>query len=242
MKIGKAALRALALLAAFGALGATVGRAQEKGPKTYGIGSTTNSVLQAYAFDPFNGDGANFIASNFFSRGCSSLCGFEAPVTLPAGALIEAMELEACDTDPGGQLTATLYRQFQLESGLVALTQVSTGATPGCAFFPVNLMPAHTVDNDTGTYIVAVVISGGTISTRFQAVRIIYRLQVSPAPATATFNDVPTTSGQFRFVEALVAAGITSGCGAGNYCPNDPVTRGQMAVFLSVALGLHFPN
>ena len=85
-------------------------------------------------------------------------------------------------------------------------------------------------------------VCAGTISTRFQAVRIIYRLQVSPAPATATFNDVPTTSGQFRFVEALVAAGITSGCGAGNYCPNDPVTRGQMAVFLSVALGLHFPN
>ena len=250
----KAVLRVLALLAACGALGATVAHAQDEGlghpasapvaaprDKTYGTGSTTNYVIQAYAFDPFNGDGANFIANNSFSRGCSSLCGFEAPAMLPNGALIEAMELEACDTDGVGQLTATLYRQPQLEGTLVTLAQVATGAFPGCAFFPVTLAP-HTVNNDTGTYIVAVLDSGDTITTRFQAVRLIYRLQVSPAPVTATFADVPTTSGQFRFVEALVAAGITAGCGGGNYCPDNPVTRGQMAVFLSVALGLHFPN
>jgi hypothetical protein len=40
--------------------------------------------------------------------------------------------------------------------------------------------------------------------------------------------------------EALLAAGITGGCGGGAYCPDSPVTRGQMAVFLSRALGLHF--
>ncbi|HEX4438485.1 MAG TPA: S-layer homology domain-containing protein, partial [Thermoanaerobaculia bacterium] len=42
--------------------------------------------------------------------------------------------------------------------------------------------------------------------------------------------------------EALNAAGITGGCGNGNYCPDGPVTRGQMAVFLSKALGLHWPG
>ena len=70
-----------------------------------------------------------------------------------------------------------------------------------------------------------------------------YRLQVSPAPATATFpNDVPTSHPFFRFVEALAAAGITGGCGTGSYCPDAPVTRGQMAVFIANALGLHFAN
>jgi hypothetical protein len=29
--------------------------------------------------------------------------------------------------------------------------------------------------------------------------------------------------------------GITGGCGGGNFCPNAPVTREQMAVFLLVA-------
>ncbi len=34
------------------------------------------------------------------------------------------------------------------------------------------------------------------------------------------------------WIEALAAEGITGGCGGGNYCPNNPVTRQQMAVFL----------
>jgi hypothetical protein len=63
-------------------------------------------------------------------------------------------------------------------------------------------------------------------------------LPVSPAPATATFLDVPTDNPYFRYVEALVASGITAGCGGGNYCPNSSLTRGQMAVFLAKALGL----
>ncbi len=71
---------------------------------------------------------------------------------------------------------------------------------------------------------------------------VVYKLQVSPAPGTATFLDVPTNHQFFRFVEALVDAGITAGCGAGNFCPDQPLTRGQMAAFMSIALGLHFPN
>ena len=39
-------------------------------------------------------------------------------------------------------------------------------------------------------------------------------------------------------IESLAAAGVTSGCGAKNFCPNAPVTRGQMAAFLQRALGL----
>ena len=67
-----------------------------------------------------------------------------------------------------------------------------------------------------------------------------YKLQVSPPPGTATFADVPTTHLFFQYVEALAAAGITSGCGGGNFCPDAAVTRGQMAVFLAKALGLHW--
>jgi hypothetical protein len=41
-------------------------------------------------------------------------------------------------------------------------------------------------------------------------------------------------------IEALAAAGITRGCNPpanDRFCPNDPVTRGQMAAFLNRALG-----
>ena len=63
---------------------------------------------------------------------------------------------------------------------------------------------------------------------------------VSPAPATATFNDVPTNHPFFQFIEALSASGITGGCNSAPplYCPDSFVTRGQMAVFLAKALGL----
>ena len=64
--------------------------------------------------------------------------------------------------------------------------------------------------------------------------RIFYDLQVSPASAVATFNDVPTSHPFFQFIQALAAAGITGGCSTSPplYCPDNPVTRGQIAVFL----------
>jgi hypothetical protein len=46
------------------------------------------------------------------------------------------------------------------------------------------------------------------------------------------FADVPPSYWAFLFVEAVARAGITSGCDDSNYCPDDPVTRAQMAVFL----------
>jgi hypothetical protein len=52
---------------------------------------------------------------------------------------------------------------------------------------------------------------------------------------------VPVTDYGFVYIEALAGAGITSGCGNGNFCPDALVTRRQMAVFLSKALGLWWP-
>jgi len=55
-----------------------------------------------------------------------------------------------------------------------------------------------------------------------------------------TFGDVPDDHWAFSFVESLGASGITAGCGGGNYCPGEPVTRAQMAVFLE--RGIHGSN
>ncbi len=48
----------------------------------------------------------------------------------------------------------------------------------------------------------------------------------------STFLDVPPSHPFFSFVETLVANGVTSGCDINYYCPDSPVTRAQMAVFL----------
>jgi hypothetical protein len=46
------------------------------------------------------------------------------------------------------------------------------------------------------------------------------------------FNDIPCGYWGWDAIEIILAADITSGCGNNNYCPRNPVTRAQMAVFL----------
>jgi hypothetical protein len=61
-------------------------------------------------------------------------------------------------------------------------------------------------------------------------------------PATERFTDVPAAHPFFKYIQMMALLGITSGCAADRYCPDDPVTRGQMAVFILRALaGNNFP-
>jgi len=54
---------------------------------------------------------------------------------------------------------------------------------------------------------------------------------------TITFADVPPDYWSGEWIQRLYAAGITGGCGNGNYCPDNEVTRAQMAIFLEK--GMH---
>jgi len=56
------------------------------------------------------------------------------------------------------------------------------------------------------------------------------------ASGTQVFNDVPQGAFAFNFINTLYSYGITSGCGGGNYCPDQYLTRGQMAVFVIKSL------
>jgi hypothetical protein len=52
-----------------------------------------------------------------------------------------------------------------------------------------------------------------------------------------TFADVSPNDLFYTEIGKLSARGVTLGCGGGNYCPNDPVTREQMAAFILRAKG-----
>lgn len=215
-------------------------------PTTYGTSSPTSYVIGAYEFDPFNSATTSIAGMGGTGDRFPTTPGafLLAAVHVPNGAVILAIEIQGCDASATGGLNATLYSNTTLGGSQSEVTHgsaVSGGAaTPGCDYFSTNITPI-TVDNFNRTYYMQVT-TGATDSTvRFSAVRVFYLLQVSPTPATASFTDVPVGHPFHRFVEALVEAGITGGCGGSNYCPDSPVTRGQMAVFLSVALGLHFP-
>jgi hypothetical protein len=62
-----------------------------------------------------------------------------------------------------------------------------------------------------------------------------------PVGDSAGFNDIPATHQLAAWMKQLAAEGITSGCGGGNYCPDEPVTRAQMAVFLQRTFNLPLP-
>ena len=53
-----------------------------------------------------------------------------------------------------------------------------------------------------------------------------------PPPPTGVFGDLDLSDPFTPWIEELAAEGITAGCGNGDYCPNSPNTREQMAVFL----------
>jgi hypothetical protein len=83
--------------------------------------------------------------------------------------------------------------------------------------------PGNTVTRDQMAVFIARALAGGDN-------------KVPAGPATATFSDVPTDYWAFNYVEYAVSQGVVLGYPDGIYNPTDPVTRDQMAVFISRAL------
>ena len=173
---------------------------------------------------------------------------FAAHVPLEAGVLLTRISCEF-HLHPSQEVHVHFRRQLQpLGNALPVdedLAHLHSGIGPSI-YWQLGGALNHTVQtrvgNATAYYFIDVIMGNdGTNELRFRGCRITWKRQVSPAPATARFSDVPTTHPMFRYVEAFAAAGITGGCTASTFCPDAPLTRGQMAVFLSVALGLHFP-
>jgi hypothetical protein len=51
-------------------------------------------------------------------------------------------------------------------------------------------------------------------------------------PSTPAFADVAPTSPVFAYIQKLFELGITTGCTPATFCPDDPITRQQAAVFI----------
>src|ERR1051326_2106846 len=62
-------------------------------------------------------------------------------------------------------------------------------------------------------------------------------LAVAVPVAFATFSDVPPSDPFYNDINAIQGAGITSGCGGGNFCPSANITREAEAAFAHRADG-----
>jgi hypothetical protein len=177
----------------------------------------------------------------------------------PNGAYIEGFDVYYYDASPTNNFFFNFCRRIRdtgtgEDPDTSCLASFQSSGTPGNAYALVTIVgePNRTVryranwDDDalieTADYYFLINTPGFDGDVRIASVRARWRRQVSPAPASATFDDVPSGHPYFAFVEALYRSGITAGCGSGNYCPDNPITRGEMAVFLAAALGLHWPG
>jgi hypothetical protein len=165
---------------------------------------------------------------------------YYANLDLPAGAVIDFIGINnSSDTD--AVLGFALWERDRF-ANMAMLSGFSFPAHGWDTDFagPLGIQVTDHVDKE---YVLNVEQAPNAHIQFFAWVEVWWHRTVSPPPPAASFNDVPTSHPFFQFVEALKASGITSGCGDGtNYCPDAPLTRGQMAVFLSKALGLHWPN
>jgi hypothetical protein len=236
-------------VAALAAAGAASGQ-------SYGLGDQ-GIVIGAAAFGGQNLGLQGSLGSDGYLYQPNFLSTFSAPVSLPNGAAITQICIYSTNFKPGATL------QLQLEA-----VKFGTPSAPG-AVYPV--AGASVTANSANGYDFACSgpisytfhdvadLDGDQIPDRIAhrvsvaftplddtlglgGVRILWHRQISPPPATPTFGDVPPSAAFFPHVEALAASFITGGCSGGNYCPNSPLTRAQMATFLAKALGLHWPQ
>jgi len=95
----------------------------------------------------------------------------------------------------------------------------SAGITGGCGVSPLVYCPEGSVTRAQ----MAVFLLRGIHGSSY----------APPAVGASTgFTDVDPTYWAAAWIKQLAIEGITGGCGAGTYCPEAPVTRAQMAVFL----------
>ncbi|HTR04126.1 MAG TPA: S-layer homology domain-containing protein [Thermoanaerobaculia bacterium] len=207
-------------------------------PDTYGTANYSVTTISATSFTADNTDYFTTLCclSRAFNNGSGE---FYASVDVPAGAVIDYIGLESYSTCAGVAGVELWEVTHGFTSGIATFSSTSHGYATDYNASPIGYLNAQ---NHGKALVAQVELSSACANyPAFTWVEIWWRRTVS-APGSPTFNDVPANDPGFQFIEALAASGITGGCGGGNFCPDNPVTRRQMAVFLAKALGLHWPQ
>lgn len=206
-------------------------------PKQFGTQDHTITVLSATAFGP------SFISPNLSAYCPPDVCQggrhWYTTLNLPAGAVIDFIGVNTATTVDAA-MGFRLHSRDPL-GGTALLVSFSFPAHDFATDYagPLGILIPANIDR---AYVLDIELAPGLVDYQFFGyVEIWWRLAVSDPPATPTFGDVPSSHPFYQFIEALAKSGITGGCGGGNFCADSALTRGQMAVFLSKALGLHWP-
>ncbi|HEY7113731.1 MAG TPA: S-layer homology domain-containing protein [Thermoanaerobaculia bacterium] len=225
--------------------------AEAKDARPAAFGTTAMTMVQVPAAQCVALAGSDPVLNNNNFLYSSSAPGtFDCYANLPAGSKLVQVGVVAYDASDSGEVNLNVLRCQSLDanegcsqSGLVATLGTSASPFAGRLVGDLSGLLAIPVDKTNELDVVRVYLTAAGSDLRFREVDFYYQLQVStPAPGTQTFGDVLPSNLYYKGIEALAASGITGGCGNGNFCPGQYVTRGEIATFFARALGLHFPN
>jgi hypothetical protein len=220
------------------------------------------SVVGAPDFRPLTSDTAwAYDGAGYLYRSGGANTTFWAPVHLPPGAVVD----QVCVYGYKGAAAATNltydFAVYEMGSAgqapgfLVLLPTVSSAiwGSPGGYHFQCHAVPSpHTVrvvadvNGDASTHPLVYRFVFNLVEAdsdhRLGAARLRWHRAVG-YNSGSNYDDIPVGHPLQPYVNALRDAGITTGCAASpaRFCPDLPVTRGQMAIFLARALGLHWP-
>ncbi|MFY9551395.1 MAG: S-layer homology domain-containing protein [Thermoanaerobaculia bacterium] len=220
-------------------------------PDEFGIQDYTVTVVGAVSFTPLSDDNSSYPTyvtdpSNFARQNhiFSTDIHYYATASIPSGAVLDTVGLEgACSAPAVTGIAVSLVDRNGNVTPVVAFSCSQHGnLDTDYNATPLGFQLAQNVHN---LLAIDVEINDGTDTAgAFSWVELWWKRTVSPPPAVASFDDVPTSHPFFQYIEALKASGITGGCSLNPplFCPDKPLTRGQMAVFLAKGLGLHWPD
>ncbi len=219
------------------ALSVSVGHALPPGSTLVGAGGTGWSC---------NG-GGGVVTCTMPSLGITAAAPITVVVAAPAGvaSASSSATVGSVTTDiSGGDNSANASTQVLVspaEPTIAAPDGASVGATglaasaadyPGSAY--AWTLSGGSITGGQGSH--AITFDAGPPGTTM-ILRLVESSSTCPSPAASwrvqvDFLDVPPAHPFHDFISGVARAGIAAGCGAGNYCPQSPNTRAQMAAFL----------
>ena len=199
---------------------------------------TQATWITAWDFETdFSSDTWSATGTNFGER--YNLTGdgwWNAPVRLPSGCRVTAIYYYYYRS--AGTVGTSFYRANSPTSVTTLFNFNYGGPVAGHITQSAGLNVR--IANGTGYYYVRFRLNDGGTSRRLWGVRILWERDIA-AGGSPIFLDVQDPNYvHYAAINNMYRSGITTGCPYPYYCPNQSVTRAQMASFLARALGLYW--
>jgi hypothetical protein len=168
---------------------------------------------------------------------------FIAPAQFPDGATLQRMEVAAWrDSSSTRTLEVTLRELCDSPSVCTPSDQFPTVAVSGSGYTRSSAdLTFPPVNNRMRLYTLTASFAGPGAPDTLQliSVRVTFERNVTPAPSSPTYDDVPSDLPSFQFIEAMAAARLAlPDCAPRRHCPDAIVTQGEFASVFTRAIGL----